>query len=396
MARCARTPTFGARGRRATRTPCTACSCRSRGAAWSCSRCVCAAAEAAGRALMAPDAQVGGIMVYSTCSFNPVENEAVVAELLRLSRGSVQLCDVSARLPALPRRPGLRTWRVATGEPGGELQWHDSCETVPEEARARRRVRGRGHVCLRLLTCPCPAAQPQRRVHRSAFPPPAHEADALGLSRCLRFLPHDSDSGGFFAAVLTKTGPLPASSGRGARSRPGAGRVLTAGAQRACPRTLRQRRRLLAAMRVLAPLLGRGQLATLPPALTPLRALLRRTRLRPPAPAPHPLRAPPGSGRRASVGAGSSSSRAAWRLCKPLARRLASSCGATTAWHPSSPCTCCLGAPTGRACSILPRLRLRCARALLCLCGVLCPVACALTCTPRPPACCRPPPAGSP
>lgn len=31
---------------------------------------------------------VGGRIVYSTCSFNPVENEAVVAAILRRNKGS--------------------------------------------------------------------------------------------------------------------------------------------------------------------------------------------------------------------------------------------------------------------------------------------------------------------
>ncbi|KAM1074081.1 hypothetical protein EV1_018846 [Malus domestica] len=50
--------------------------------------------------------------VYSTCSMNPVENEAVVAEILRRGGGSVELIDVSSELPHLVRRPGLKKWKV--------------------------------------------------------------------------------------------------------------------------------------------------------------------------------------------------------------------------------------------------------------------------------------------
>ena len=83
-------------------------------------------------------------MVYSTCSMNPVEDEAVVAEvsispldffdfflknnnsksclilvpmsvfpkILRKCGGSVELVDVSSELPQLVRRPGVRKWKV--------------------------------------------------------------------------------------------------------------------------------------------------------------------------------------------------------------------------------------------------------------------------------------------
>ena len=61
--------------------------------------------------------KVGGIMAYSTCTFNPIENEAVVAELLRRANraepGSVRLLDNTHLLPGLRRRQGLSTWSVA-------------------------------------------------------------------------------------------------------------------------------------------------------------------------------------------------------------------------------------------------------------------------------------------
>jgi 16S rRNA C967 or C1407 C5-methylase (RsmB/RsmF family) len=56
--------------------------------------------------------KVGGRLVYSTCSFNPIENEAVVASLLRSTKGTLELIDVSKDLPALKRYPGLSTWKV--------------------------------------------------------------------------------------------------------------------------------------------------------------------------------------------------------------------------------------------------------------------------------------------
>ncbi|KAI8330569.1 S-adenosyl-L-methionine-dependent methyltransferase [Chlamydoabsidia padenii] len=121
--------------------------------------------------------KMGGRIVYSTCSFNPVENEAVVAEVLRLSKGALELKDVSDQLPGLIRRPGLVTWKVMTRD----NQFITSMDDI-ENARARR------------------------KFPKSAFPP--ENADSLHLERCLRIYPHDQNTGGFFVAVFEKVKPM--------------------------------------------------------------------------------------------------------------------------------------------------------------------------------------------
>lgn len=114
--------------------------------------------------------KVGGLMCYSTCSFNPIENEAVVAELLRRSNGSLELVDVSQVLPKLKRRPGLTTWKVFDNK---------------------------------LI----PVTEPGV-VEASHFPPTEDEVKAFNLDRCMRCLPHDQDTGGFFICLLRKTANL--------------------------------------------------------------------------------------------------------------------------------------------------------------------------------------------
>jgi 16S rRNA methyltransferase RsmB/F len=112
--------------------------------------------------------KVGGRIVYSTCSFNPIENEAVVASLLSEAKGSVRLVDVTSRLPSLIRHPGLTSWKVAdkTGK------FYDE---YPESE---------GYFA------------------RSMFPPA--DINSLGMENCLRIYPQDQNTGGFFVAVLEK------------------------------------------------------------------------------------------------------------------------------------------------------------------------------------------------
>ena len=115
----------------------------------------------------------GGRLVYSTCSLNPIEDEAVVAEILRRSNGSMELLDMSAMLPELKRAAGQTTWRVHDGQ-----GWVDS-----------------------------PAGN--RKLPSSLWPPSQAELASMPLERCMRLLPHQNNAGGFFVAVLEKRGRFP-------------------------------------------------------------------------------------------------------------------------------------------------------------------------------------------
>ena len=124
---------------------------------------------------------VGGSMAYSTCSLNPIENEAVVSALLRQSDGALELVDVRERLPELLRRPGLKSWAVADDALTPFESYSASQELLPRCAR--------------------------RRIRKSMFPPQEEWIKEV-LPRCVRMYPHLQDTGGFFVAILRKKAPL--------------------------------------------------------------------------------------------------------------------------------------------------------------------------------------------
>ncbi|CAA7020523.1 unnamed protein product [Microthlaspi erraticum] len=137
--------------------------------------------------------RVGGRMIYSTCSMNPIENEAVVAHILRRCGCSVELVDVSDMLPQLIRRPGLKKWKVH--DRGG---WYTSYKDVPKSQRDG------------VLKSMFPSGKSDKDYEDIASDESAEEEVCdLPLERCVRILPHDQNTGGFFIAVLHKVSPLP-------------------------------------------------------------------------------------------------------------------------------------------------------------------------------------------
>ncbi|XP_057542157.1 uncharacterized protein LOC130820701 isoform X1 [Amaranthus tricolor] len=166
--------------------------------------------------------KVGGRMVYSTCSMNPVENEAVVAEILRRCGDSIELLDVSSHLPQLVRRPGLKKWKVRD-----KGVWLSSYKDVPEHRRpgilssmfpsgrnivdssqkhdghgAAEGEDGEGNMDAECIAEPAmndDASLPEINDEVSSFP----------LERCMRIVPHDQNTGAFFIAVFLKCSPFP-------------------------------------------------------------------------------------------------------------------------------------------------------------------------------------------
>lgn len=109
----------------------------------------------------------GGRLVYSTCSLNPIENEAVVAAALKLYK-KVKLVDSSDRLPGLIRHKGVSNWKVFGKD--GEMKQLGEDEKLPA----------------------------------TLYPPTPEEADSMHLDYCMRVYPQDQNTGGFFITVFEK------------------------------------------------------------------------------------------------------------------------------------------------------------------------------------------------
>jgi len=126
-------------------------------------------------------------MTYSTCSFHPVENEAVVAALLRT--GTVEIVPQPSeplwwdlRIVA---RPGLTSWKVLD-DACKELPWRDDQDKVKDSKLSAA----------------------SNRLPKTLWPP-AEKEIVESLRHCIRLLPHDNDTGGFFIAVLRKVRDFP-------------------------------------------------------------------------------------------------------------------------------------------------------------------------------------------
>ncbi|POS86063.1 hypothetical protein EPUL_002466 [Erysiphe pulchra] len=129
--------------------------------------------------------KVGGRVVYSTCSMNPIENEAVISTAIARSGGlsKVKLLSCDEKLPLLKRKSGLRDWSVM--DKTGKI-WSSWSEvlTFKENNEDSSGV---------------------DKLLPGMFPPVTDSPESqIPLQNCMRIYAHLQDTGGFFIAVLEK------------------------------------------------------------------------------------------------------------------------------------------------------------------------------------------------
>ena len=131
-----------------------------------------------GAKLLKPD----GKLVYSTCSVDPCENEAVVAEVLRECPW-LELIEIDETLvDGLILKPGLSDWNILD-ESGDSVEMGDELPRLPNLKLK--------HLC---------------REDRAKFDPEFESEKEAKISQdltmCRRLLHTDNDTGGFFAAIF--------------------------------------------------------------------------------------------------------------------------------------------------------------------------------------------------
>eukprot|EP01088_Endostelium_zonatum_P012294 TRINITY_DN2647_c0_g1_i1.p1 TRINITY_DN2647_c0_g1~~TRINITY_DN2647_c0_g1_i1.p1 ORF type:complete len:857 (+),score=286.10 TRINITY_DN2647_c0_g1_i1:409-2979(+) len=160
-------------------------------------------------------------LVYSTCSLNPIENEAVVRYCLSKPefKGKFQIRDVhedKTVLQGLLMRRGLRKWRVCEAIDGSKGRKNERTKANPLKGGNTQKLE---EIDLKWYNSydDVKTDDEKKRIPKSAFCDTTFEKVKEGeekkeeekpevidvhLERCVRIYPHDQDTGGFFVCAI--------------------------------------------------------------------------------------------------------------------------------------------------------------------------------------------------
>ena len=127
--------------------------------------------------------KLGGVISYSTCSLNPIENEAVVSEIMRnfSKNGELEILDVKSAFQGtdIIPHPGLDNWTV-----------------MIEDKEDKNKLN-----IIKDINDPL-YIENKNIISESCFA--QGDIKNFGLEKCNRFFPNDSDTSGFFIALIKK------------------------------------------------------------------------------------------------------------------------------------------------------------------------------------------------
>ena len=143
--------------------------------------------------------KVGGLVVYSTCSLSPIENEAVVSEVLARanaeSPGSLELIDIHTKFPGLIGRRGIFSWDVMVEKKElRDKKFEDSKTFKPEDLF---------HIMHTYNQEECDKFD--IGIKESMFARSEKVLrDEQKIHYTMRLMPQDMNTGGFYVALLRK------------------------------------------------------------------------------------------------------------------------------------------------------------------------------------------------
>ena len=131
-----------------------------------------------------------GVIVYSTCAINPIENEAVVLSVLNKYKDSIELVDVGKKMNEIGMKfsEGLTRWKVCSkwNDKGDELKW------IGEY----KEIKGKNELLQESMF--------HDVYTRDNWESNVFYSDPFNLRRCIRVYSHQNNCGSFFIAVIKK------------------------------------------------------------------------------------------------------------------------------------------------------------------------------------------------